>query len=68
MRKNKTACARNKKSEGGRRKRSHTRKRKGSDWTRKVTKLYHEMKAKDKSVRFMDALKQASALKKKGQL
>ena len=37
-------------------------------WTTAVTKLYREMKAKDKSARFGDALKRASVLKKKGQL
>lgn len=42
--------------------------RKGSDWTRKVTALYHKMKKGDKSVRFMDALKKASELKKQGKL
>lgn len=39
-----------------------------SEWTQKVVKLYREMKSKDASVRFGDALKRASALKKKGQL
>ena len=43
MKRNKTNC-KNKRSEGGRRK-----TRKGSTWTRSVTKLYHEMKRKDKS-------------------
>lgn len=42
--------------------------RKGSDWTRKVTALYHSMKKSDGSVRFMDALKKASQLKKQGKL
>ncbi len=52
---------------GGRRK---TRKlSKGAKaWTTAVTKLYREMKAKDKSVKFSDALKKASKLKKSGQL
>jgi len=62
MKRNKTNC-KNKRSEGGRRK-----TRKGSTWTRSVTKLYHEMKRKDKSVQFRDALKEASRLKKQGKL
>lgn len=37
-------------------------------WTTAVTKLYRQMKAKDKSVKFSDALKKASKLKKSGQL
>jgi len=52
--------------------RSKTRRasktRKGSDWTRSVTALYHKMKKSDASVRFMDALKKASQLKKQGKL
>jgi len=52
---------------GGRRK-SRKMSKGASDWTQKVTKLYREMKAKDASARFGDALKRASALKKKGQL
>ena len=52
---------------GGRRK---TRKlsQGAKAWTTAVTKLYREMKAKDKSVKFSDALKKASKLKKSGQL
>lgn len=58
---------------GGRRKSHKSRKTrkmsKGAQaWTTAVTKLYRQMKAKDKSVKFSDALKHASALKKKGQL
>lgn len=37
-------------------------------WTQAVTKIYREMKAKDKTVKLRDAMKRASALKKKGQL
>ncbi len=57
----------NKKSEGGRRK---TRKlsRPASDWNKAVMKVYKEMKAANKNVKFGDALKRASQLKKKGQL
>ncbi len=43
-------------------------KRKGSEWTRKVTALYKKMKKADKTVKFRDALKKASTLKRKGQL
>ena len=55
------------KTEGGKRK---TRKmsKGASDWTQKVVKLYKEMKSKDDSVRFGDALKRASKLKKAGKL
>ena len=55
---------------GGRRKSRKSRKlSKGATaWTTAVTKLYREMKAKDKSAKFSDALKRASVLKKKGQL
>lgn len=55
---------------GGRRKSHKSRKlSKGARaWTTAVTKLYREMKAKDKSVRFRDALVKASKLKKSGQL
>lgn len=52
---------------GGRRK-SRKLSKGAKAWTTAVTKLYREMKAKDKSVKFGDALKRASALKKKGQL
>lgn len=52
---------------GGRRK-SRKMSKGATAWTTAVTKLYREMKAKDKSVRFGDALKRASVLKKKGQL
>jgi hypothetical protein len=40
----------------------------GNAWTRKVTDLYHKMRKADKSVKFRDALKKASALKKAGKL
>lgn len=58
---------------GGRRKSRKSRKSrklsKGAKaWTTAVTKLYREMKAKDKTVRFRDALVKASKLKKSGQL
>lgn len=59
----------NKRSEGGRRRKTAQRKtRKASSWTKKVTDLYYKMKKADKSVEFKDALKRASELKKKGQL
>jgi len=56
------------KNQAGGRRKSRKLSKGASDWTQKVTKLYREMKAKDGSVRFGDALKRASALKKKGQL
>lgn len=43
-------------------------KRKGTEWTRKVTALYKKMKKANKSIKFRDALVKASALKRKGQL
>lgn len=52
---------------GGRRK-SRKMSKGAKAWTTAVTKLYREMKAKDKSAKFGDALKRASVLKKKGQL
>ena len=57
-------------SEGGKRKGKKTRKmRKGaSDWNKKVMKVYHDMKRKDKSVRLGDAMKRASQMKKRGEL
>ncbi len=56
------------KNQAGGRRKSRKLSKGASEWTQKVTKLYREMKAKDASVRFGDALKRASALKKKGQL
>jgi len=58
---------------GGRRKSGKARKSrklsKGAKaWTDAVVKVYREMKAKDKMAKFSDALKRASALKKKGEL
>ena len=52
---------------GGRRK-SRKLSKGAKAWTTAVTKLYREMKSKDKSAKFSDALKRASVLKKKGQL
>ena len=52
---------------GGRRK-SRKLSKGAKAWTTAVTKLYREMKAKDKAVRFRDALVKASKLKKSGQL
>jgi hypothetical protein len=40
----------------------------GNAWTRKVTELYRTMKRQDKSAKFSDALKKASAMKKAGKL
>lgn len=72
---NKTQGGKRRKTEGGKRKKTEGGKRKtrkmskgASDWTQKVVKLYKEMKSKDDSVRFGDALKRASKLKKEGKL
>ncbi len=52
---------------GGRR--TRRKQSKGAKaWTDAVTKLYRQMKSKDKSVKFGDALKKASVLKKRGEL
>lgn len=52
---------------GGRR--TRRKQSKGAKaWTDAVTKLYRQMKSKDKSAKFGDALKKASALKKRGEL
>jgi hypothetical protein len=69
MTRNRDKTAKNKKSEGGRRKRGHSRKlgKKASDWASFATTVYREMKSKDKSVTFRDALKEASKRRKKGQ-
>jgi hypothetical protein len=62
------------KLEGGKRRNKTRRnktvggKRKGSEWTKKVTALYHKMKKENKDTTFMQALQRASELKKKGQL
>ena len=39
-----------------------------SDWNKKVMKIYHDMKKKNPATKLGDAMKHASALKKKGQL
>jgi len=57
----------NKRSEGGRRKTAQRKTRKGNPWTKFVTKVYNDMKKKDKNVQFKDALKRASEMKKKGE-
>ena len=55
------------KSEGGKRK---TRKvsKGASDWNKKVMEIYHKMKKSDPDTKLGDAMKHASALKKKGEL
>ena len=55
------------KSEGGRRK---TRKvsKGASDWNKKVMEIYHKMKKENPDTKLGDAMRRASALKKKGQL
>lgn len=63
------------KQAGGRRRRHHKgthKKRKmskgASEWTTKVVKLYREMKKTNSNVKFGDALRKASQLKKQGKL
>lgn len=58
------------KQEGGRRKRSGTRKlgRKASDWSAAVKRVYQELKRKNPSARLGDAMKEASKRKKNGTL
>ena len=54
-----------KQQEGGRRKTARKGKgsRKGTPWTRFVTKIYSEMKKKDKNVKLGAAMKEASRRK-----
>jgi len=56
-----------KQQQGGKR---HTRKGKrgGTPWTKFVTKVYHEMKKKDKNIKLRDAMKEASMRKKRGDM
>jgi hypothetical protein len=58
----------NKRSAGGKRRGTRKLSRGASDWNKAVMRVYKEMKAANKNVRFGDALKRASELKKKGQL
>ena len=55
------------KMDGGRRK---TRKvsKGASDWNKKVMEIYHKMKKENPDTKLGDAMRRASALKKKGQL
>lgn len=39
-----------------------------SDWNKKVMEIYHDMKKKNPATKLGDAMKHASALKKKGEL
>lgn len=52
------------------RKGGKTRKigKKAGDWSKKVMMVYRELKAKDKGVRLMDAMKEASKRKAAGTL
>ena len=43
-------------------------KRPLSDWNKKVKKVYEEMKRRDNSIMFKDALKEAAKRKKAGNL
>jgi hypothetical protein len=40
----------------------------GSDWSKKVMAVYKELKAKNKNTRLGDAMREASARKKRGTL
>jgi len=55
---------------GGKRRGKKTRRasKGASDWNKKVMKVYHDMKRKDKSVKLGDAMKRASQMKKRGEL
>lgn len=55
------------KTEGGKRK-THKASKGPSDWNRKVMDIYHKMKKSNPDTKLGDAMKHASALKKKGQL
>lgn len=43
-------------------------KKGGNNWAKQAKRVYEEMKRKDSSVTFMDALKEASKRKKNGTL
>jgi hypothetical protein len=51
-----------------RRAKKRSKTKKGSDWNKKMMKVYHEMKRKDSSVRLCDAMRKASDMRKKGLL
>ena len=40
----------------------------GSDWNKKVMMVYRELKAKNRDAKLGDAMREASARKKRGQL
>jgi hypothetical protein len=67
-RRNKTEKGkRRNKSAGGKR---HTRKmsKGASSWNKKVMEIYHKMKKANPETKLGDAMKEASALKRKGEL
>ncbi len=45
-----------------------TKKSGASDWNKKVMKVYHEMKAKNKNTKLGDAMRECSRRKKAGKL
>ena len=49
-------------------KRHGTKKSGASDWNKKVMKVYHEMKAKNKDTKLGDAMRECSRRKKAGKL
>jgi len=54
--------------EGGKRRKTHKSKRGPTPWTKFVTKVYQEMKKKNKSVKLGAAMKEASMRKKRGEM
>ena len=53
---------------GHAKKRHGTKKSGASDWNKKVMKVYHEMKAKNKDTKLGDAMRECSRRKKAGKL
>ena len=71
MAKTRRASRKERKSRKAERKASRKTQRggkKASKWTDAVTSLYKKMRKENSNVKFGDALKKASELKKKGQL
>ena len=57
------------KTEGGKRKTRKAKASKGpSEWNKRVMEIFHKMKKSNPDTKLGDAMKHASALKKKGQL
>jgi hypothetical protein len=60
-------CRQKKEQEGGRRHKKMRKTRKVGKWPQFVKKVYGDMKKKDKSATFRQAMKEASRRKKAGQ-